>query len=520
MRYLPALLALLVLLSGCLSGRDSAPVAVPHVLNWGVIGISDVPTLDPALASDPTSISVASMVFGGLVRLDKNLHVQPDGATRWKISRDGLRYTFFLRPNLRFPSGRRVTASDFAAALQRALGQEGPSGTASFYLSAITQSSAIVHGGTQVRRGIRALNPTTLRITLSHPAAHFLTELAFPASFVPDATLLQRYGPTWTEHAAGFGPYFVSAWHHSRSLTLERNPYYYGGSPSLRRITLHFYAGEAGAILAYNRGDIDVISGWQAGEAPASHVRGLQRIPALALDYLAFNAARTPFRHLHTRQAFAASWNPALVKEAMGSTAFAARGFVPSAFGISVPAWRATHTPADYLTRGHYPGGKGFPNVVLVLPHDPHLIALARALRATWKRRLGIDVPLRPLNSKNYSAVLDAHAFDLALVRWGGDYPDPQDFLGTQLGSSSDNVTGWAGRLYDDDIVLADSYHPSDARRTALFRAAAATAERHLPLLPLDEPTVTAVIRASVQGVSLTPLGTICGNWTRARFRG
>ena len=45
----------------------------------------------------------------------------------------------------------------------------------------------------------------------------------------------------WTDHAAGFGPYYVRVWQHSRYLTLQRNPYYYGGRPALRQITLRFY---------------------------------------------------------------------------------------------------------------------------------------------------------------------------------------------------------------------------------------------------------------------------------------
>src|SRR5207302_3246251 len=108
------------------------------------------------------------------------------------------------------------------------------SGTAPFYLGLIEQHSAVVKGGTQTQRGITVVNPTTLRITLTRPAAHFLTELAFPAASVPDPTLMTRYGQQWTEHAAGFGPYFVQAWHHSRSLTLQRNPFYYAGLPPLR----------------------------------------------------------------------------------------------------------------------------------------------------------------------------------------------------------------------------------------------------------------------------------------------
>jgi ABC-type oligopeptide transport system substrate-binding subunit len=412
-----------------------------------------------------------------------------------------------------------VTAHDFAVSLERALGPEGSSGTAPFYLGLIEQRNAAVAGGTRTRRGITVVNPTTLRITLSRPAAHFLTELAFPVASVPDPTLLTRYGQAWTDHAAGFGPYYVQAWHHSRSLTLERNPFYYGGLPPLASITIRFYSGDRSGLRAYDRGDVDVVTGWQAGDTTSTNVGGVQRVPALALDYLAFNAARVPFRHLNARRALAAAVTAHLVRGAMNDTAFPVHSFLPSAFGISIPLWQPRRTPGAYLSRAGYPGGKHFPPVALVMPHDPHLYALGTALQRAWKRTLGITITPRSLNSKDYGAVLDAHAFDLALVRWGGDYPDPQDFLGTQIGSSPDNVTQWTGPRYSDDVTIADSYHPNDPRRVELFRHAARIAEKHLPLLPLDEPAVTAVIRPGLTGVSITGLGTLHGDWAHARFQ-
>jgi ABC-type transport system substrate-binding protein len=476
-------------------------------LQWGVIGVTDVPTLDPALASDPISISVASLVYGGLVRLDSKLKVRPDGAQRWTISPDGRSYTFYLRPNLRFPDGNRVTASDFAASLQRAMGPEGASGTAPFYLSLID------HG----TNAIRVVNPTTLRISIAHPAAHFLTELAFPAADVIDPSTMKRYGTAWTDHAAGFGPYYVKTWQHSQYLTLVRNPHYYGGRPPLHSVSLRFYPAESDGIAAYRQQKVDVLSGLQPGQAISDPPEGTRRVPALAMDYLAFNLTSGPFRKTDVRRAFAAAWKPSLVTGAMGHTAFAAHGFLPAALDLTAPSWKPKTSPAQYLAKGHVSAAK-FPRVVLILPNDPYLHALGEALITRWRRDLGVTVTARRLNAKDYGAVLDTRAYGIALVRWGGDYPDTSDFLGTQLGSTSANVTGWSGKRFRAAVALADSYSPDDPRRATLFRAATRYARGHLPILPLDEPAVTALIRGSLHGVDLTPLGTITGEWSRARF--
>jgi peptide/nickel transport system substrate-binding protein/oligopeptide transport system substrate-binding protein len=510
MRFLPLLCTLLVLLAGC-AVSSPQPSSSPSrtSLQWGVIGVTDIPTLDPALASDPVSISVASLVYGGLVRLDPRLKVKPDGAQRWTISPNGRTYTFYLRPNLRFPDGRRVTASDFASSLQRSMGPEGVSGTAPFYLSLIAHTP----------NAISVVNATTLRITIDHPAAHFLTELAFPAADVIDPSTMKRYGTAWTDHAAGFGPYYVKSWQHSQYLTLVRNPHYYAGRPPLRTLSLHFYPDEDGGMAAYRQHRVDVLSGLQPGQTIADPPPGTRRVPALAMDYLAFNLTGGPFARTNVRRAFAAAWTPGLVKQTMGDAAFPAQGFLPSAFGLSVPPWKPKKSPAQYLAAAHVSGSK-FPPVVLIMPHDPYLHALGDVLISRWRRDLGVTVTARRLNAKDYGTVLDARSYGIALVRWGGDYPDTSDFLGTQLGGTSANVTGWSGRRFRADVALADSYSPDDPRRATLFRAASRYAKGHMPLLPLDEPAVTALIRGTLRGIYLTPLGTISGQWNRARYTG
>ena len=58
------------------------------------LGQSDVPTLDPSLATDTSSIQVLIETNPGLTRLHEvTLETQPGMAT-WEVSEDGLVYTF------------------------------------------------------------------------------------------------------------------------------------------------------------------------------------------------------------------------------------------------------------------------------------------------------------------------------------------------------------------------------------------------------------------------------------------
>ena len=86
-------------------------------------------TLDPAFAKDKATIWVTSQIFNSLVKMNEELEVIPSISSSWKISEDGLVYTFFLRKDVYFHDhksfengkGRRVVASDFVYSFDRLL---------------------------------------------------------------------------------------------------------------------------------------------------------------------------------------------------------------------------------------------------------------------------------------------------------------------------------------------------------------------------------------------------------------
>ncbi|MBM3405242.1 MAG: ABC transporter substrate-binding protein, partial [Bacteroidetes bacterium] len=86
-----------------------------------------ITSLDPAFAKDQANIWAVNQLFNGLVQLSSDLHIQPCIAKSWRISDDGLTYTFTLRgdvffhDNPCFPDGegRRLIASDFVFSLRR-----------------------------------------------------------------------------------------------------------------------------------------------------------------------------------------------------------------------------------------------------------------------------------------------------------------------------------------------------------------------------------------------------------------
>ena len=126
-----------------------------------VVGMQQEPTsLDPT--ADATA-SIDSMmtqnVFESLTTVAENGEVQPNLATKWDVSEDGLTYTFHLAEGVMFHDGSALDADDVVFSFDRAMGEES-----------VNPSKDIFEPITNVE----AIDPQTVEITLSGKDAFFL----------------------------------------------------------------------------------------------------------------------------------------------------------------------------------------------------------------------------------------------------------------------------------------------------------------------------------------------------------
>lgn len=83
---------------------------------------TEIKSVDPARITGQPEGRIVFALFEGLVNWHpKTLAPVPGVAERWEISDDGLRYTFYLRPDARWSDGSPVTADDFAYSFRRTL---------------------------------------------------------------------------------------------------------------------------------------------------------------------------------------------------------------------------------------------------------------------------------------------------------------------------------------------------------------------------------------------------------------
>src|SRR4030043_1424075 len=123
-------------------------------------------TFDPALAGDIYSFTIIQQLFDGLVQFDQDLNVIPAIARSWKVSPDGLIYTFFLREGVKFHNGREVTSTDFVYSFSRILDPETKSSSFDFF-TRILGAKEFIDGKAKEVKGLIAQDKYSLKIVLS-----------------------------------------------------------------------------------------------------------------------------------------------------------------------------------------------------------------------------------------------------------------------------------------------------------------------------------------------------------------
>eukprot|EP01034_Spumella_vulgaris_P003319 gene3319-4274_t len=120
-RFHSALLLTLASAVGLFSACSRRETLVQAGDRQGVLHIgngAEVQYLDPHIAGGAIDHNVLSALFEGLVTLDEEtLLPRPGMAARWETSPDGLTYTFKLRDDVTFCSGKKMTAKDVVASI-------------------------------------------------------------------------------------------------------------------------------------------------------------------------------------------------------------------------------------------------------------------------------------------------------------------------------------------------------------------------------------------------------------------
>jgi peptide/nickel transport system substrate-binding protein len=180
-----------------------------------VIG-ADPPSLDPHQESTFANIQLVAPLYSLLLQIDPYEYpkVVGDLATEWKISPDGLTYTFKIRQGVKFHDNSPLTAADVKATYDKII-----------FPPAGTRSIRKVHY-TAVER-IEAPDAGTVVFKLKFPSASLLGNLASPWNVIFPKKYLDKDPNYFMKNVVGSGPFKFKSYTRGSTFEGERNPDYF-----------------------------------------------------------------------------------------------------------------------------------------------------------------------------------------------------------------------------------------------------------------------------------------------------
>jgi oligopeptide transport system substrate-binding protein len=516
MRLFLPLCAALLLAAGCLPRETRVEAGNRQQILHRGVGY-EVNELDPHVVTGVAEGNILRALFEGLVTEDPvDLRPVPGVAERWEISADGLTYTFRLRGDARWSDGRPVTARDFTASFQRIL---TPSLAADYanMLYILRGAEAFHKGGGRdfTSVGAEAVDDRTLRLTLEHPAAYFLSLLTNPPWYPVPVETIARHGPVaqrgnpWTRPAniVTNGPFRLTEWRQNQVIAVDKFPGYWDAA-TVRLNGIRFYPLDSvdAEERAFRAGQLHVteyapISKIDSYRQNSPHLLRLD--PYLATYFFRLNTRRPPLNDVRVRRALALAIDrEAIVTRLLRGGQRPAHALTPPGTAGYTARARVPSDPAEarrLLAEAGFPGGRGLPPIDLLFNTSENHRAVAEAVQEMWRRELGLEIRLANQELKVTHAARRAGDYQILRGDWIGDYLDPATFLDIFRGDSGNNYTGWAQPEYDAALFAAARTADPAARAELLQRAESILLEG-VPFIPVYHYTHVFLLHPAVKG--------------------
>lgn len=298
MRALPSLaLAAAIAASAALS---NAALGQTRGGTLSAIVQPEPPMLVSAMNSQAPTQYVAGKIYQGLLTYTPDLKPQPELAKSWKVSPDGLTYTFELQSGVKWHDGKPFTAADAEFTIDKMLREVH------------VRTRAVIN---KYVASVRAVNPATLEIKLKEAFPPFI--MMFEVGTMPMMPKHIYEGTDFRNNPAnqkpiGTGPFVFKEWQKGSHIKLARNPdYWKKGKPYLDELVFRVIPDSASRAVAFERSDVQVLRGGDVDNVDVKRLRALPEVQFTTkgwelfspMSMLILNQRKPPFDNLKVRQA-------------------------------------------------------------------------------------------------------------------------------------------------------------------------------------------------------------------------
>ena len=473
-------------------------------------------TLDPALSTDIYAVTVIQQLFDGLVQFDKNLNIIPSIAKSWKISRDGLTYTFYLREGLMFHNVREVTAEDFVYSFTRIINPQTKSPGANF-LDRVLGFKEFQEAKVNYVRGLKATGKYMFEIKLSEPYAPFLSILGMNKFKVLPKEEVEKSGMDFGKFPVGTGPFKFVSIREGEEIILEANHHYFEGRPNLDNIIFKIFHGAPREKILKEFKDEFLEESFMPPEEIETVAKDEQYVflqkPTLSLRLYGFNLLSKPLDNKKVRKAI----NFAIDKESIISEIHKnqfklAKGVLPP----GMPGYDPMKNPYPFnprqavklLSEAGFPQGKGLRPLEIWSASKSEAAERELDEIKSQLNKVGIQVTIHfETNWPNFVSLLKSNKAPVFIRAWYADFPDPDNFLGILFHSKSKyNYMNYNNSEVDRLLDKAKTERDY-LKRMELYRKAEDIILEDAPIVPMVNNLFQMAYQPYVRGIEVNALG-------------
>lgn len=490
-------------------------------------------TLDPHAARVADEFLVMRNVCEGLVNYDPiTLEPVPALAKSWEISDDGLVYTFNLREGVTFFDGSTLDAADVKYSFDRLSDPDvGTSYTAGLILRDVVgwaearPVAPSVGEGTPTPEpipparaisGVQVVDDMTVSITLNVPVTSFLVRLTLPGGAViaegsADGADFLANGPACT------GPYMVSEWVQSDHLTLVANENYWGGAPEVKEVIIRVIPEVSTQVIEFEAGNLDIVTAPPSDlpriRADETLSAALYEVATLSNFNIRINLKDPKMGDVRVRKALSMAIDrQAIVDTVLAGQGVPAVGLFPPGLSTYDPDFnpfpRDIEAAKALLAEAGYPDG-----IELTVRNDQDEVGnrVLNAMAATVAEA-GITLNVVVTEASVYTQDRTACTMEMGYIRWGMDYPDPENMTVLLLPNAATRVNCGYGDVevapQIAELVNQGISMPLGAERDEIFREVERIAMDQVLIIPIYHGVSTSLVNPRLGGQPIDNNGT------------
>lgn len=494
------------------------------VLAWNV-GV-DSASFDPANSISADSKSVINNTLEGLMR-NTGEGAAPAMAQQMpeeKVNEDGtVTLTYTLRETT-WSDGQPVTAGDFAFAWKRCADPENQMSNA-YLMSVLANYDDIAAGLADIEElGVKAVDDTTLEVTLKQPTAYFNELLCLPA-FMPLREDVAGTDSNWSkdpQRAVANGPFVFAGYTEGKELILKKNDNYWNKDTVAMDYIVARMLDEQMAPVGMAFGDISMTAGTvEQPQAQTDTAGNTVEVPQLAETIEASsvdsnrivslvvnaNTGNSYLKDAKVRAALSQTLDRTAAAQAAGGDAVAKPALsLSTQAGDILSAQPDTQAALEAVEAVEAKDEDK--SIEIVYLDNEQTQAALETVKSAWES-LGFSVTLTAQDPQTFTLSRNSLQYsDVLCSVWDADVQDQQLYLQPYLSSNMQSGCGYSNPEFDQ--LMLDAIQGEQAQRQSALSDAEKLLLSDAYVMPLYRQMVTITTdTAKVSGWSVSADGTL-----------